>query len=162
MESGRLRAAGGRPRERGGGGAGERPAGGAAPPGPAHARRLRAQQGVRGGRHRVRRGRGPAGGGARSARAGRTSTHAMTQTKTTSELKARMREAAAAVRASVKLTPELGIILGTGLGDLSQALDGAAVVPYASIPHFPRSTVESHAGELHVGRLAGRPVAVMK
>jgi purine-nucleoside phosphorylase len=82
----------------------------------------------------------------------------------TSELKQRIDEAAAFVRQRSKNTPapELGIILGTGLGDFASSLESAAVVPYADIPHFPRSTVESHAGELHLGRLAGRPVAVMK
>jgi purine-nucleoside phosphorylase len=81
-----------------------------------------------------------------------------------SELKQQMTEAAAAVRAQAPKapTPEVGIILGTGLGDLTQQLTGASVVPYSAIPHFPRSTVESHAGELHLGTLAGRSVAMMK
>jgi purine-nucleoside phosphorylase len=79
-----------------------------------------------------------------------------------SELRKHISEAAAGVRAKSTLRPEVGIILGTGLGDLSQSLEAATVVPYAGIPHFPRSTVESHAGELHLGKLAGRPVAVMK
>jgi len=79
-----------------------------------------------------------------------------------SDLKSRIEEAARAVRAKAPLVPELGIILGTGLGDLTQALESAVVVPYANIPHFAQSTVESHAGELHVGRLAGRATAVMK
>ena len=86
----------------------------------------------------------------------------MADTKTMSELKSRISEAAAAVRAKATLRPEVGIILGTGLGDLTQALESATVVPYAGIPHFAQSTVESHAGELHVGKLAGRAVAVMK
>ena len=71
-------------------------------------------------------------------------------------------EAAAAVRKRTRVQPEAGIILGTGLGDFADALDLETVVPFAEIPHFPVSTVESHAGELHVGRLAGRPVVVMK
>ncbi len=83
-----------------------------------------------------------------------------------SDLKARIDEAANAVRARMRAggaqTPELGIILGTGLGDFAQALETRAVVSFADIPHFPQSTVESHAGELHLGGLAGRPVAVMK
>ena len=78
------------------------------------------------------------------------------------ELKSRIEEAAAAVRAKSALSPEVGVILGTGLGDFADALRDRAVVPYREIPHFPVSTVESHAGELHLGRLAGRPVAVMK
>jgi purine-nucleoside phosphorylase len=85
-------------------------------------------------------------------------------TQMTSELKQRIDEAAAFVRGRAKgaPTPEVGIILGTGLGDLASSLETAAVVPYADIPHFPLSTVESHAGELHLGQLAGRPAAVMK
>jgi purine-nucleoside phosphorylase len=79
-----------------------------------------------------------------------------------SELLSQVHEAADFVRTRTKLSPEVGIILGTGLGDFAGALETDAVVPYRDIPHFPRSTVESHAGELHLGRLAGRAVAVMK
>lgn len=79
-----------------------------------------------------------------------------------SELLERIRAAAAYVRDRSTLVPEVGVILGTGLGDFANALDGEVVVPYEDIPHFPHSTVESHAGELHLGRLAGRPVAVMR
>ena len=89
----------------------------------------------------------------------------MTQaTQMTSELSRRIDEAAAFVRKRMKSAPapEAGIILGTGLGDLASALESPVVVPYADIPHFPHSTVESHAGELHIGKLAGRQVAVMK
>ena len=79
-----------------------------------------------------------------------------------SEYVKRIEEAAAVVRARTRLRPEAGVILGTGLGDFADALALEAVVPFAEIPHFPVSTVESHAGELHLGRLAGRPVAVLK
>ena len=60
------------------------------------------------------------------------------------------------------MVPRIGIVLGTGLGDLAGALETQAVVPYRDIPHFPASTVEGHAGELHLGRIGGQPVAVMK
>jgi purine-nucleoside phosphorylase len=79
-----------------------------------------------------------------------------------SQLSIRIDEAAAHVRGRSRTRPEVGIILGTGLGDFADALAVEAVVPYREIPHFPHSTVESHAGELHLGTLAGRPVAVMK
>ena len=75
---------------------------------------------------------------------------------------ARIEAAAAFVRGRSALRPEVGVILGTGLGDFADALETDAVVPYQDIPHFPVATVESHAGELHLGTLAGRPVAVMK
>jgi purine-nucleoside phosphorylase len=79
-----------------------------------------------------------------------------------SEYVKRIEEAAAAVRARTRLAPRVGVVLGTGLGDFADALELETVVPFAEIPHFPVSTVESHAGELHLGRLAGRPVAVLK
>ena len=79
-----------------------------------------------------------------------------------SEYVKRIEEAAAAVRARTRLAPRVGVILGTGLGDFADALELETVVPFAEIPHFPVSTVESHAGELHLGRLAGKPVAVLK
>jgi purine-nucleoside phosphorylase len=80
---------------------------------------------------------------------------------TTSEVQ-RIEESAAAIRARTRVRPGAGIILGTGLGDFADALALDAVIPYADIPHFPVSTVESHAGELHLGTLAGKPVAIMK
>jgi len=79
-----------------------------------------------------------------------------------SEYVRQIEEAAAVLRARSALRPEVGIVLGTGLGDFADALELETVVPFAEIPHFPVSTVESHAGELHLGRLAGRPVAIMK
>jgi purine-nucleoside phosphorylase len=78
------------------------------------------------------------------------------------ELKDRIEAAAAAVRAKTRVRPRVGIVLGTGLGDFADALALDVVVPYPEIPHFPVSTVESHAGELHLGTLAEHPVAVMK
>ena len=79
-----------------------------------------------------------------------------------SELMSRIEEAAAFVRARSAVLPGVGIILGTGLGDFADALEVKAAFPFRDIPHFPVSTVESHAGELHLGSLAGRPVAIMK
>lgn len=80
----------------------------------------------------------------------------------TTELATQIEEAAAAVRSRTKVRPEVGIILGTGLGDFAGALQVDSVIPYRDLPHFPVSTVESHAGELHLGTLEGRRVAVMK
>jgi purine-nucleoside phosphorylase len=57
--------------------------------------------------------------------------------------------------------PEIGIILGTGLGNLTQEITVLYTIPYADIPHFPTSTVESHKGELVFGALAGRRVVAM-
>lgn len=77
-------------------------------------------------------------------------------------LRERIDAAVAAVRARSALTPEAAIILGTGLGGLAERIDVECAVPYAEIPHFPLSTVESHTGRLLLGTLAGRPVVAMQ
>ena len=74
----------------------------------------------------------------------------------------RVQAAAAVVRGRSALVPEIGIILGTGLGGLAREIAVEAEVPYAEIPGFPLSTVESHAGRLLLGRLGGRPVVAMQ
>ena len=58
--------------------------------------------------------------------------------------------------------PETGIILGTGLGALANEVEVVHEINYADIPHFPLSTVESHAGRLLLGRLGGKDVAVLQ
>jgi purine-nucleoside phosphorylase len=57
--------------------------------------------------------------------------------------------------------PRVALTLGTGLGDLGRDMEQIRRVPYQDIPGFPLSTVQSHAGELLLGRLAGRPVAAL-
>jgi len=74
----------------------------------------------------------------------------------------RVQAAAAVVRGRSALVPEIGIILGTGLGGLAREIAVEAEVPYGEIPGFPLSTVETHAGRLLLGRLGGRPVAAMQ
>ncbi len=71
-------------------------------------------------------------------------------------------EAVTFVRDRIAESPEVIIQLGTGLGGLAEAMTEATRIAYADIPHFPRSTVESHAGNLVVGRLAGRRVAILQ
>lgn len=73
-----------------------------------------------------------------------------------------IQRAADAVRARAPLTPAVGIILGTGLGGLAEEVAVEATVPYETIPGFPLSTVESHAGRLLLGRLGGKPVVAMQ
>jgi purine-nucleoside phosphorylase len=73
-----------------------------------------------------------------------------------------IRRAVDAVRAQASLAPAVGIILGTGLGGLAEEITVEASVPYETIPGFPLSTVESHAGRLLLGRLGGKPVAAMQ
>lgn len=58
--------------------------------------------------------------------------------------------------------PQIGIVLGSGLGPIADVLKDAVKIDYASIPGFPRTTVEGHAGKLVSGLLAGKRVLVMK
>jgi purine-nucleoside phosphorylase len=58
--------------------------------------------------------------------------------------------------------PHVGIILGSGLGGLADAAAVTAAISYAEIPHFPVSTASGHPGRLVLGRLEGRPVAMMQ
>lgn len=71
-------------------------------------------------------------------------------------------ETVQAVRARTGLVPEVAIVLGTGLGALTELLDADVVIPYAELPGFAVPTVESHAGRLHLGTLAGRRVAMLQ
>ncbi|HEX2249404.1 MAG TPA: purine-nucleoside phosphorylase [Gemmatimonadales bacterium] len=74
----------------------------------------------------------------------------------------RIEAAAAVVRKAAPAVPEIGIILGTGLGGLANEIAVDASVPYEQIPGFPLSTVESHAGRLLIGRLGRRDVIAMQ
>jgi purine-nucleoside phosphorylase len=77
------------------------------------------------------------------------------------ELHEMVREAADVVRRIADIKPEVGIILGTGLGMLGDKIETVARISYGDIPHFPTSTVDTHAGELILGRLAGRNVVAL-
>ncbi len=71
-------------------------------------------------------------------------------------------EAAASVQSRSVLKPAVGLILGSGLGDLAAEVRDATVIPYEEIPHFLRSTVVGHAGRLLLGMLEDLPVVVMQ
>lgn len=79
-----------------------------------------------------------------------------------SKLKETVDTAVNAIRAKSKLVPEVGIILGTGLGAVAKKIKKDAEIPYESIPSFPRATVKGHAGNLILGTLAGKPIVAME
>lgn len=60
------------------------------------------------------------------------------------------------------LLPKLAVTLGSGLGDLTQALDNAVVIQYSDLPGFPIPTVQGHGGEMHIGTLNGCDVIFLK
>ena len=77
-------------------------------------------------------------------------------------IKAQINEALAYLRTRTARKPEIGIILGTGLGGLADEIDAEIAVDYSDIPHFPVSTVESHEGKLIFGTLGNKQVVAMQ
>lgn len=78
------------------------------------------------------------------------------------ETMARVREAVAAIRERAEAKPRVGIVMGTGLAGLAEAIEAHATLPYEELPHFPLSTVETHPGRLILGTLNGTPVVAMQ
>ncbi|MEI7687777.1 MAG: purine-nucleoside phosphorylase [Planctomycetota bacterium] len=78
------------------------------------------------------------------------------------ELYDQIEESKAFIQARWKATPSIGIILGTGLGGLTQDIEAELTLPYGEIPHFPHSTAPSHKGQLVCGQLGGKPVIAME
>src|SRR4051794_38121038 len=74
----------------------------------------------------------------------------------------RIAEAADAIVAALPESPRVGIVLGSGLGHLAGLVESPTVIPYASIPRFPRPSIEGHAGNLVAGRLGGTPVVMLQ
>ncbi|UQZ82014.1 Purine nucleoside phosphorylase 1 [Paenibacillus konkukensis] len=73
-----------------------------------------------------------------------------------------IKEAAAYIRSKYADAPQIGLILGSGLGVIADLVENATVISYEDIPHFPVSTVEGHAGELLLGTIQGKHVLLMK
>lgn len=71
-------------------------------------------------------------------------------------------QAADAIRARIDIQPEVGMILGSGLGDLADSVEDAVVIPTGQLPRWPVSTVYGHKGRLVVGKLEGKNVLVLQ
>jgi len=71
-------------------------------------------------------------------------------------------EAITALHKKTDQKPEIGLILGSGLGDLAESVKPADIIPYAEIPHWPQSTIQGHKGRLVIGNLEGRSVMIMQ
>jgi purine-nucleoside phosphorylase len=74
----------------------------------------------------------------------------------------RLDELEAAVRARTALVPRVGIVLGSGLGGLADALTESVAIPFAELPGWPPASAPGHAGTLLLGELEGLPVACLK
>jgi purine-nucleoside phosphorylase len=71
-------------------------------------------------------------------------------------------EAAAAIRGRTRYRPAIGLVLGSGLGALAEAVADPDIISSADIPHWPPSTVKGHLGRLVIGRLEGQTVLVQQ
>lgn len=74
----------------------------------------------------------------------------------------KIKEAEDYIKRKIKLAPQIGLILGSGLGDLADEVRESISIEYSGIPHFPASTVEGHAGKMIIGDLDGKIVAALK
>ncbi len=76
--------------------------------------------------------------------------------------KNKVAEAASYLTENMKSSPEIGLILGSGLGVLADEIENAIVIEYNDIPYFPMSTVEGHKGQLVIGTIEGKDVIAMQ
>ncbi len=84
------------------------------------------------------------------------------ETRNPEPYRQQVEEAVDFLRSRLPARPEILIQLGTGLGALAESMEDASTIAYSAIPHFPQSTVTSHAGNLILGRLGGRSVALLQ
>ena len=78
------------------------------------------------------------------------------------DLKAKITESVEFISQKSKVKPKIAIILGTGLGELAEDIQEKEIIPYSEIPNFPISTVQSHSGNLVLGKLGNKEVVAMQ
>ena len=78
------------------------------------------------------------------------------------DLKAKITESVEFINQKSKIKPKIAIILGTGLGRLAEDIKEKEIIPYSEIPNFPVSTVQSHSGNLVLGKLGNKEVVAMQ
>ena len=78
------------------------------------------------------------------------------------EWQQRIEDAYQALTAKTDKKPQIGMILGSGLGDYAEELENAVYIPYSQLPGFPVSTVEGHAGRFVIGEKKGRTIIAMQ
>ena len=78
------------------------------------------------------------------------------------DLKEKVTESVEFINQKSKIKPKIAIILGTGLGRLAEDIEEKEIIPYSEIPNFPVSTVQSHSGNLVLGKLGNKEVVAMQ
>lgn len=77
-------------------------------------------------------------------------------------LREKVKESAEFIKSRISAQPEIGMVLGSGLGVLAEEVENPVVIDYKDIPHFPLSTVQGHSGCLVFGKISGREVMIQK
>jgi purine-nucleoside phosphorylase len=78
------------------------------------------------------------------------------------DLKVKVTESVEFINQKSRIKPKIAIILGTGLGKLADDIEEKEIIPYSEIPNFPISTVQSHSGNLILGKLGNKEVIAMQ
>lgn len=74
----------------------------------------------------------------------------------------KIESAANYLKSKMKFSPKVAIVLGSGLGNFSEEMTEVEKIPYSSIPHFPKSTVEGHKGQLLIGKVGGVDIIALQ
>ncbi|MCP4214646.1 MAG: purine-nucleoside phosphorylase [bacterium] len=74
----------------------------------------------------------------------------------------KIQETVGFIKDKCSLQPEVGVVLGSGLGEFAETLEDKTIIPYGEIPHFKKVSVKGHAGRLVIGKINGMPAAVMQ
>lgn len=74
----------------------------------------------------------------------------------------KIKESANFVKNNISIMPEIGVILGSGLGDLAEEIENKEIIKYSDIPNMPASTIKGHKGQFVVGTLKGKKVIMMQ
>ena len=74
----------------------------------------------------------------------------------------KMTEAVEYIKGRINLEPQVGAVLGSGLGDFADTLEDKILIPYHEIPHFKKVSVKGHAGRLVVGTIQGKAAAILQ
>lgn len=74
----------------------------------------------------------------------------------------KVKESVEFIKSKINFTPEIGIILGSGLGDMADKVEDRVVIKYSEVPNMPESTVQGHAGQFVCGTLEGKKVIMMQ
>ena len=86
----------------------------------------------------------------------------MTSVTDSHDLSVRLDALAAAVRARTDIVPALGIVLGSGLGDVASGIESRVAIPFSDLPGWPAASAPGHAGQLLLGQLEGLPVCCLQ